>query len=261
MVVRNFINRRIGLSSDVKPPVRFTPIFHETDTGFTYNANLTDSGYQLHSGSARTEELRNKEIDLELNTVSPTELLEDSPFAKQGQVKGGVIPAVTVDGSFYGSLEGVETFNPRRVQDNFVEFYGEVSQKKGFASQFPMVTRQHGYSLKAEIKGTIKRALMGFSGSQIYSTYSNVFWNNDIGVAMGFTPNVTKFSVFSNDGGGVAATPVSFMKDKDKELHTFEIVLNPDNVVCILDDDETITLTTQIPPLTTPLYVSCYGIE
>lgn len=262
MPIRNFVNRKIGLSTDIKPIARFTPVFNETDTGDTYVTADNDASYVYHSGKDKVDVLRNKEIDAQYNTIP--NLQNDSPFAIGSQVKGGVVPAVTVDGSFYGVLDGLEIHNPRRILNDptngaLVEFYGSNVEPSGYMSKYPVASRADGYSIKGEFKSAHTRMLVGFSYTKIYSTYGNVFFNNDIGVAIGFTSDVTNYCVYSNDGAGVPATPIAFPTVKDQLLHTFEISLNLTNVVCKLDND-TITVTTQIPPLTTQLYLSCYGI-
>lgn len=262
MPIRNFVNRKIGLSTDPKPKARFTPTFMETDTGDTFVTADNDASYIYHSGKDKVESFRNKEIDAEFNMIP--NLQNDSPFAKGSQAKGGVVPAVTVEGSFYGMLDGIELYNPRRVTNNqteksLVEFYGANDVPSGYATPFPVAVRSEGYSLKGEFMSTHGKMLIGFSASKIYSDHFNVFGNTDIGTVIGFTPNVTNYCVFSNDGTGTPATPIAFPTVKDQSLRTFEITLNPTNVVCKLDSD-TITLEAMIPPLETQLYVSCYGI-
>lgn len=262
MPIRNFINRKIGLSSDTKPNARFTPTFMETDTGNTFVPADNDIGYVYHNGKDRIDALRNKEIDAEFNTIP--NLMNDSPYAKNSQVKGGVLPAVNVEGSFFGVLEGLELYNPRRVtndqtEKSLVEFYGANSVPCGYATPFPVAVRSEGYSITGEFKSTHNAILVGFTATKSYPNYSNVFSGTDVGIAVGFTTATTNFCVFTNDGLGVPATPIAFPTVKDKLMHTFDITLNPTNVVCKLDDD-TITVETQIPPLETQLYVSCYGI-
>ena len=271
MVIRNFINRKNGLSNDSKPPasVLRTVLFFEDDTG---NLFLSDGvTTTLTQGNKKQDTYQGKIIDTEKNNI--TNLIEDNPFSLSNisKRKGGIIPASTVTDSFYGILEdnGVTLYNADKVktvsgiQGLAVAFQSTVpNEKVGFSTVLPVARRDENYEIKLQFKSRISlRTLIGFSATQTYpDSSSNVFGIGQIGICVGFTSSTSNFSIFTNDGiGSNQAVPVSFSVPKDQLLHTLEIKLLSDKIVCTLDS-ETIEVTTKLPPLTTPLYLVIYGV-
>jgi hypothetical protein len=270
LVVRHFINRKIGLSTDPKPLPQYLRInlFHEQDTGDLY---LSDGDTTtLTQGKTLNQAYQNKSINVEQNTI--LNLIEDNPFSQNTMKrKGGIIPATTVANSFYGILEdnGVVLYNADKIKvDNttnqlMVSFQGSVANDKvGFATALPIARRDENYEIKLQFKSRSSlRTLIGFSATQNYpDTVNNVFGTGQIGACFGFTSASSNFSIYTNDGNGAnQAIPIPFSVPKDQNLHTLEFKLLSTKIVCTLDN-ETIETTTRLPPLTTALYLVAYGV-
>ena len=262
MTIDHYINRKTLQSGDTKPPasVLSKVLVHETDTGRLFVSDGAD--IDQIQGPDLTETFANKEIDF--STSSLDTALEDNPFS--GLRKGGIVPAATIPDSFYGILEGATLHHPEKItifdDDGIVlEFKDDVDNEKlGFSSNIPIARRADGYHIKGEFINSMNNfMLIGFSTSQYFSLYTNVFFNNDQGVAVGYTPSTANYSVFVNDGSGTPAVPDPFTIPKDRELHTIEIILSPSNIVVKLDN-ETKTLVTKLPPVNSNLYLNVYGV-
>jgi hypothetical protein len=266
LTVRHFINRKTFTSTDTHPLSvnTRTVIMHEDDTG---NLLLSDgTTTTISQGSKVSQAYQNKTLDSEKNIFK--DVIEYNSFALAKKATGGIIPASSVADSFYGILEdnGVVLYNPDTVLNHdpygiVVLFKGlTLGQKIGFSSAFPVARRGENYEFKLEFKSNTNiKTLLGFTATQSFPTHTTVFNTTDIGICIGFTPNDSNFSIFTNDGAGTAATPIPFTTPKDKLLHTIEIILQTSKAICKLDN-ETIEVTTKLPPLTTDLYLSIYGI-
>lgn len=263
MPIDHFINRKSLLNTDTKPSPSYLKdlIVHETDTGDTYTSDGTTTS-RIQSQNSMSETLINKELDFSTNQYDLAIL--DNPFS--GLRKGGAVPAATISDSFYGIIEGAQLHNPDMIGVSnllgiIMVFTGEVDDGKlGFSSNTPIARRADGYTIKGEFQNTMNDyMLIGFSTSQYFSLYDNVFFNNDVGIAIGYTPTTSNYSMFVNDGSGTPATPASFTVVKDKLLHTIEIILEPTQITCKLDN-ETIIATTKLPALNADLYLNVYGV-
>jgi hypothetical protein len=266
MTVRHFINRKNLLSSDTQPlPENLrTVLLFEDDTGDLILSDGTSTTVTQSNKNVQT--WANKGVDAEKNSFNG--LIEYTPFALTDKATGGIIPASTVADSFFGFLEdgGVSLYNPDSVlnldpRGMVVLFKGlGIGQKIGFASIVPIARRGDGYEFKLEFQSnTNLQTLIGFSATKDFPTHTTIFNTTDIGICVGFTDNDAKFSIFTNDGAGAAAVPIPFTIDKDKLFHTVEIILSSSKAICTLDN-ETIEVTNKLPPLTTNLYLSIYGI-
>ena len=272
MVVRHFINRKIGASTDPKPLPKHlrTVLYHEDDTGDLYLSDGTD--ITLTQSKTLNQAYQNKTLDVEQNTV--LDLIEDNPFSQASiKRKGGIIPSTTVQNSFYGILEetggGVILYNPDKIKvpndlnQLMVAFQGSVANDKvGFTTALPIARRDENYEIKLQFKSRSSlRTLIGFSATQNYpDSTNNVFGTGQIGACFGFTSSSSNFSIYTNDGSGSnQATPIPFSKPKDQDLHTLEFKLLSTKIVCTLDN-ETIETMTKLPPLTTALYLVIYGV-
>lgn len=268
MTIRNFINRKIGKAADTKPLSQHlrTVLYFEDDTGDLYLSDGTS--ITLTQSKNNSEVYQNKTIDAEQNSV--LDLIEYNPFAQNVQKRnGGIIPATTVPNSFYGILEdnGVMLYNSDTVKaptnKMMVAFKSQITNDKvGFSTISPIAMRQHNYEFKIEFQSRSSlRTLIGFTATQLFpDTSNNVFGTSQIGVCVGYTNTTPFYSVFTNDGiGANQATPDPFTISKDLGMHILEIKLQSTKVTCTLDN-ETKDITTKIPPLTTPLYFSAYGV-
>ena len=266
MTIRHFINRKNLLSSDTKPPasVLRTVLTFEDDTG---SLILSDgSTTTVTQGNTKIETLQNKQFDIEKNNIKG--LIEVQSFSQTEQATGGIIPGTTVQDSFYGFLEdgGVTLYNPDTILDlnprgMVVLFKGlGLGQKLGFSSIVPVARRGDNYQIKLEFQSnTNLTTLIGFTATQSFPTHTTIFNTTDIGICIGFTAEDFNYSIFTNDGAGTAAVPIPFSIPKDKLFHTIEIILSSSKAVCKLDN-ETIEVTNKLPPVTTNLYLSIYGI-
>jgi hypothetical protein len=270
MTIRHFINRKIGNSSDTKPLPQYlrTNLYHEDDTGDLYLSDGTTT--TLTQGRTTNQVYQNKSINTEQNNV--TDLLENNPFSQTVlKQTGGIIPATTVDNSFYGILEdnGVVLYNPGSVKNTsgiqglVTTFEGStLNDKVGFSTISPIARRNENFEIKLQFKSRSSlRTLIGFSATQTYPDSSNnVFGTGQIGSCFGFTSATANYSLFTNDGQGAnQAVPIPFSVPKDQLLHTLELKLLSTKIVCTLDN-ETIETTTKLPPLTTALYLVIYGV-
>lgn len=258
----------MGNSSDPKPlAVNLRNVlYREEDTGNLYLSDgITITRTQSKDNS---ETYQNKIIDSELNSID--DLIEDNPFSQSVfKRKGGIIPATTVPNSFYGILEnnGVTLYNSDVVKaptnKMMVSFKSQVTNDKvGFSSIAPIALRQHNYEFKIEFQSRSSlRTLIGFSATALFPDFSNnVFGTGQIGICVGYTSSTPFYSVFTNDGiGANQAVANPFTIPKDMNMHTLEIKLQSSQVVCTLDN-ETKNIATKLPPLTTPLYFSAYGV-
>lgn len=260
--VRDFINRKTGVESDELSVGQLGELpFEELDTGSVYYVEGSD--VVMKQGPEKPEILLNKILFAEDNNI--LNKIDDTPFNPNLQKKGWVIPAATAQDSVNGILEGVTMFNPYSIlptDDGYlVNFRSKVDDDKlGFSSPVPICRRGDGYEIRGIFKNAkVERMLIGFASSAAFSMYSNVFWNNDIGIAIGFTDATTNFCIFTNSGDGTPAIPIPFSLPKDEELHEIEMKLSSDGVICRLDSEE-ITVTSDLPSLSTNLYLHVYGV-
>lgn len=264
MTIKNFINRKTGVEADPMDAATLGEItFEELDTGNLYSKESSD--LVLLQGPLKPEILENKTLDTETLNFSD-KLAQDNPFnATNYKKKGWLIPAATPQGSVNGILEGVTMFNPNVISPTndglLVNFRSKVaSEKLGFSSPVAMYRRGDGCEIKMKVLNSkVEKVLIGFASSSAFSGYSNVFFNNDIGVCVGFTASQSNWCAFYNDGAGTPATPDPFSIAKDELEHTIEIILSSANVIFKLDA-ETKTITSPIPSTTTNLYLHVYGV-
>lgn len=265
MTVRHFINRKNFLSSDTQPLPENTRtvLMFEDDTG---NLLLSDGTTTTVTQSrTNSQSYQNKTFDIEKNNI--TGLIEYDPFSLTDQATGGIIPATTVQDSFYGILEdnSVTLYNPDSVITDDIKkvllrFKGSgIGGKLGFSTISPVARRGDNYQIKLEFQSNTNLVtLLGFTATQSFPSSSTVFGNSDIGICIGFLAASTFFTIFTNDGAG-SVSAIPFTKPKDSAFHIMEIILSTTKAVCKLDN-ETIEVTTKLPPVTTDLYLSIYGI-
>jgi|SRR6476469_5873192 len=272
MVIRNFVNRKVGLSTDVKPvaTAMFPIIFYEEDTGktFTSTDGLTLTTIQSND---KTEVIQNKIINPEKNTLSNLNLIEDSPFMLNAYQKGGHIPAATNSGSFFGGIEGgASTVLSNPLKPTVIEGVGVVCEYNnstannliGWRTATPftrMTTNVRTQVYMFEVMGDASRILLGFSDQ----TAPNASFGLDVtdsGVMMGFTKVDTNFCVYNNDGTG-SAVKTMLPVQKDSQYHLYEIDLSIDgSIICKFDATYQVTIASRIPDVTDNLYLMAYGI-
>lgn len=117
-----------------------------------------------------------------------------------------------------------------------------------------------GDKLTGEFQGNGNTVLVGLSNGSVLDPV-NVLNEDEKGVIIGFTPEVTNFSIYHNDGLGDDKTiyPIPD-KFKDYGFHVFEITIKSNNTVVIRFDGYETTLTTKIPNITDTLKLVNYGI-
>ena len=81
MTIRDFVNRKIGLAADGKPPASalFPVLFYEEDTGKVVTSTDGITITTIRSAD-KTETIKNKTINVEKNIVSNLNLIQDNPF-------------------------------------------------------------------------------------------------------------------------------------------------------------------------------------
>jgi hypothetical protein len=266
MTISRFVNRTTLLSSDTKPTPQIAQpvILEEIDTGTFYKSD--GSSITIQNGPEKSETLTNKVIPPENNEFVEFNTPFDNPFLKNFEQKGHVIPASSVIDSFHGIIDNSILFNSdtvkiRNTSGIGVNFQTLISGDQiGFRSPQAIFRRDKGYELKVEIESNASRVLIGFSTASSFTTNSQVFNASDMGVALGFTPSASFITAYSNDGVSSSQIIASTIP-KDLNLHTLEIILGTANIKCIVDEVQTLTLTTDIPGLTDNLYLLIYGIH
>lgn len=260
--MKHFINRKTVQSSEILPSASYLQdyITHETDTGNVFISDGTN--IYLSQGPERTEIIKNKQIDVIDNDLKNTKAILDNPFQPDFEVKGGVVPATTIQNSFYGILEdNITLHNTNKIvttiqlvnSDSVLcEFRsGDFDDKMGFTSINPYFSRELGFEVKAVTKSVSRQFYFGFSTS-------NVINLTVAGVFIAFNEANNTFVVISSSGISSPQT-IPFIKTKSGEFVTVEIILKSNSIVCKLDN-ETITLITKIPSLTDQLYLHGYGV-
>lgn len=260
--MRHFVNRKTVVYSETLPSAAYLKdyVVHNIEKGDTILSDGTTTSVAY--GESKTETYKNKTLSIFDNDLTNTKGLVDNPFLSDLETKGGVIPAASVTGSFYGILEdGVTLHVPIRVtiitaQGPLCEFNTSFpNQKMGFTSLTPLYKRSLGHELKASIMPVCPKTYTGFS------TDPNFSIANTTGVSyimIGFDTSVSKFAIYH--GNGTQSAIDLFVKTKDTSSHTIEIVLKSTGIDCKLDA-ETITVTSRIPALTDSLYLHSYGIN
>lgn len=262
-MIKDFVNRKTGLSTDSQPsPTALAGVFYiETDTGAIYLSNgIITTQVQ---GPYNSESPRNKTLNAEFNNINTATQIEDFPFNQGRVIKGGMIPAGTIDSSFYGNLVGISTFNPLRITSSNDGILSEFNSstfkdKMGFSSQVPIATVD-GYSIKGEFKTTAPKMMVGFSTSPSFDP-NYVLSNTDSGIAIGFTKEQSNYTVYNNDANGLVAVITSFPILKDSNLHTFEIDMSIGSCICKVDGYSIVTVN-RIPSTSDQLYLLSYGIN
>ena len=270
MTIRDFVNRKIGLAADGKPPASalFPVLFYEEDTGKVVTSTDGITITTIRSAD-KTETIQNKTINVEKNIVSNLNLIQDNPFMTSGALqKGGHIPAATNQDSFFGGIEGSgSTVLSNPIAPTIIEGIGVVCEYTndvsntllGWRTSVPFTNRKTGnQKYFFEVMGSASRILVGFSTSNAFNL-SFGLGDTDKGVCMGFTKVETNFSVFNNDGTGPRIR-TSLPVITDDQYHLFEIDINTNNILCKLDNVYQVTINSRIPGANDDLYMMCYGI-
>jgi hypothetical protein len=265
LVVKHFISRKTLVAADTKPtPLSAQPvILEELDTGTFYKSD--GSTISIFKGPTKPETLKNKNLDLNTTELYGFNQIQDYPFLENYEQKGLVMPATTVSNSMHGLIQDSTLHNPDSVKIDSsygvgINFQSLIEGVKlGFTSTIPITRRDKGFEIKIEAKSNAKTVLVGFSTVNAYDPV-NIFGATDKGVALGWTLASPWITAFNHDGSG----PVQFTSSaigKGIALHTLEIILTVSDIKCIIDDAQTLTLTTDIPSLTDNLYLLIYGIQ
>jgi len=265
MTIKHFVNRKTLLVADTNPSALATQpvILEELDSGNFYSSN--GSTISIFTGPDKSETLKNKIIPPDDNEFLHFNTPLDHPFLRNFEQKGHVIPAATVPDSFHGLIDGCTLYNPTTVKavNNVGIVAGFESLvdavKLGFASPVPIARRDKGYEIKMEVKSNAKTVLVGFSTAAAFDP-ANIFGATDKGVAIGWTLANPWICAYNHDGNGAVRTTTSAIKSSSV-VHTFEIILGTANIICIVDDAQTLTLEFDLPGLTDNLYLLIYGIQ
>jgi hypothetical protein len=266
--IKSFVNRKMASSTETKP----TPfilkdlIFHETDTGDLY---LSDGSITyLAKGSTKTETIKSKYIDAELNYIG-VEVYNENPFRSANvKKKGMVVPAATVADSFHGILEnGVTLFSANKIVSSPTQGDGLVVEFRsltngsilGFVSAVPIARRADNYEITLDCKTITSQLLIGFSSASLFPDPNGfVLGNADHGIVIGFNTSNPNFQIWTNDG---STGPVSFQYPiaGDSSMHRITIKMSSANITCSVDQYD-IVVATKLPDANTDLYMLVYGI-
>lgn len=260
--MKHFVNRKTITSSEVLPSAAYLEdyITHEVDTGNLFISDGND--IFLSHGKERTEVFKNKILEVSDNSVINPNGIIDNSIQSDYEYKGGLIPGVKFDNSFYGILEdNITLYNPNIIRTTvqttnadsvLCQFRsGEFDDKMGFTSLYPYFTRDLGFEVKAIVKSITGRFYFGFSTSTILGFSVPCIF-------IGFNETSSKFLVISSNGV-TSSQSIPFVKDKGTDFVTVEIILKNNSIVCKLDA-ETIIVTNKIPGLTDLLYLHSYGV-
>lgn len=251
----------LGLSTDTKPTghTEINTIFYETNTFKLFQWN----GSQWIQEELDPATWKNKTLDSEQNTFINCLV---TPFAKNYKRVGIMTPAVTSAGSLYGAIGGLTTVTDPgfgiayndTIEGNVIHYsrtfgsFGLVSNSGG-----ALITRREynpKIKVKAKLGATTGRLYIGFSSATPLPSSDTVLANVDSGFIVGYSSITPNYTVFNNDGTGPMLS-TSMLVAKDTNWHTFEIVMNADNIQASLDGANIVTLTVGIPALDTDLYV------
>lgn len=265
MTISHFVSRKTLVAADTKPSPQIAQhvILEELDTGNFYQSD--GSSITIQNGPDKSEILQNKILPPEDNEFLLFNTPFDYPFLKNFEQKGHVIAAGSVSNSFHGLVEGSTLYNANNIMfdqslGTLVTFQSNIDDEKiGFVSSIPIARRDKGYEIKTEFKSNAQTVLLGFSTANLFDPV-NIFGASDKGVAIGWTLNSPWICAYNHDGSGGVVTTASAI-GKGIGVHTFEIQLTTANIKCIVDEAQTLTLTTDIPGSTDNLYLLIYGIH
>lgn len=269
--IKSFVNRKMGLSTDIRPLsfILKDLLFHESDTGSLYLSDGTITS--LAYGATKPETLQNKLINVETTDLGNgiiTDNSKISPFAINYRKQGGIIPAATINDSFYGiigDVTGLTLYNANKIvnvenEGLELEFHSVTNgQKMGYITTVPIARRSANYEMKGEFRSDTSKQFIGFSTASTLDE-TLVLRNVDKGFIMGYLDTDTNFYLYHNDGNG-ARVKDDFGIAKDSNLHTYEIKMSPSNIIITIDGgSHMLTVTTTLPDIDDDLYFFSYGV-
>lgn len=265
MVKKDFVGRKTLLVADNMPTPQISQsvVLEELDSGNFYRSN--GSVISIINGPDKAETLSNKIIPVEDNELVGFDTTIDHPFLKNFEQKGHITPAASVADSFDGLVSGSILHNADSIKVSanngvIVAFQSLIDDEKlGFNSPIPIARRDKGYEVKAEIISNAQIVLLGFSTASNFDPV-NIFSALDKGVAIGWTLDSPWIRTWNHDGNGIIGVATSAI-GKGLTVHTFEIKLTATNIVCIIDNAQTITINFNLMGLTDNLYLLSYGIH
>lgn len=253
----------VGLSGDTKPShaglngYRFL----ESDTGFWWYHNGTSWAKII--GYDKTETLYNKTIDAELNNLVG---VLQSPFTQTYKRQGFVSVSANPANSAFGALNGWPTGGTLSTVNDAAEGWicnfnsSSSGAIIGFVSnatyQLPAQRNFNTYlKVRAQVSTTTSsRLFIGFSSLNLLTASDTILASGDHGCLMGFSTTTANFSVFNNDATAAMVT-TSMGLAKDTAWHTYEMAMTASgNIVCKVDNANTVTVSSRLPGNTTNLY-------
>lgn len=253
----------VGLAADTKPSHAGLAgwRFLESDTGFLWYHNGTS--WAKITGYDKAETFYNKTIDAELNSFSG---VLQSPFTQTYKRQGFMSVAANPANSVFGALDGWPSAGTMTTLNDAVEgwvcnFNSSTSGAIiGFLSnatfQLPAQRAFNTYfKVRAQISTTTSsRLYMGFSSLNLLTASDTILASGDHGCLMGFNTATANFSVFHNDATAAQVVDSTGLA-KDTAWHTFEMAMTAaGNIVCKIDNANTVTVSARLPGNTTNLY-------
>lgn len=260
----------VGLSTDAKPdyPGLIDYRFYEVDTGNVFY--YFGAAWSPVIGPADIGTFTNKTISALDNDFSRG-VAVDFPLTFGYKRTGVMMPGVSgpyLAGSFGGMLVTTGSGqNPICALDNVEGAYqnfqanttGEKMGIQSTTSTNSMITtraQQPYLAVRARIDSTAgDRLYIGYTSNQTLPASNTPLASTDSGVMLGFGSANSTFMVYYNDGTTTAVSQ-NFGTTKDNNWHTFEIAMTITTVTCSIDGSP-VLLSSQIPNVSTPLYLNC----
>lgn len=253
----------VGLAADTKPShaglVGWR--FLESDTGFLWYHNGTS--WAKIQGYDKAETLYNKTIDAQLNSLVG---VLQSPFTQTYTRQGIMSVSANPANSVFGALDGWPTGGTLSTVNDAAEgwvcnFNSSTSGAIiGYLSnatfQLPAQRNFNTYlKVKAQVSTTTSsRLYIGFSSLNLLTASDTILASTDHGCLMGFSTTTANFSVFNNDATSTMVTTSTGLA-KDTAYHIFEMTMTAGgNIVCKIDNANTVTVSTRLPGNTTNLF-------
>lgn len=253
----------VGLAADTKPNHAGLAgwRFLESDTGFLHYHN--GSSWTKIQGYDKTETLLNKTIDAEGNNLVG---ILQSPFTttykRQGFMSVSANPANSVLSALSGWPTGGTLSTTNDAGEGWCNNFNSSSSGAiiGYLSnatyQLPAQRNFNTYlKVRAQVSTTTSsRLYIGFSSLNLLTASDTILSTSDHGCIMGFSTATANFSVFHNDGSGAQVVD-SMGLAKDNAWHTYEMAMTASgNIVCKIDNANTVTVSADLPGNTTNLY-------